>query len=509
MNSRPAAGIGMLVVLATAWATAMQRPAIRPRIDAYVAAHQRAIVSELVNLLAIPNVGSDTDNIQRNAAQLQGMLRKRGFSTEILETDGNPLVWGELKVPGAKRTLLIWAHYDGAPVDLRGWKQASPFTPILRSGRLEEGAKDVDLKAAKFEPNWRLYARSAAHDKAPIVALLSALDALKATGVSPTSNLRVVLDGEEESGSPSLATAIPRHREKFAADLMLVLDGPVHQSGRPTIAFGIRGVLAVELTVYGPKVGVPSGHYGNWVANPGIRLARLLASMKDDDGRVLVKGFYDGIAPLGPAERAMLDAVPDDPAGLMKLFGIAAPERPDLTLQEALQLPSLNIRGLSSAFVGSEARAIIPDRAVATIDVRLVTETPRRDMAEKIRAHILAQGFHIVESEPDDQTRARYPRIVKLVLRGASGNDAYRISPLAPESTLVAEAVGEMLGERPVLIRTMGASFPIVPFIQVMGFPAITLPTVNFDDNEHAENENLRLGHFFTGIVTIAAVLTM
>lgn len=509
MRSRPRACIGLWVLLGTSWAAGLQRSDIRATIDAYISTHQRAIVSELIDLVSIPNVGSDTENIRRNVVQLRETLRRRGFSADILETDGNPLVWGEMKVPGAKRTVLIWAHYDGQPVDPHGWKQANPFTPILRNGRLEDGAKEVPgLKTLKtFEPDWRLYARSVADDKAPIIALCAALDALKAAAVSPTSNLRVVLDGEEESGSPSLATAIPRYRDKFAADLMFILDGPVHQSGRPTIVFGIRGALGLELTVYGPKVGVPSGHYGNWVPNPGMRLARLLASMKDDDGRVLVKGFYDGIAPLAPEERAMLDAVPDDPASLKKLFGIAAPERPDLSLQEALQLPALNIRGLSSAFVGSEARTIIPDRAVATIDIRLVKETLRSDMAEKIRAHIRAQGYHIVESEPDDETRARYPRIVKFVLR--VGNDGYRTSPLAPESKLVTEAVAEMFGERPVLIRTMGATVPIVPFIQVMGFPAITLPTVNFDDNEHAENENLRLGLFFRGIVTIAAVLRM
>ena len=508
MRSQPRACI-VFVLLGTAWAAAMQRSDIRPKIEAYVGAHQRAIVSELVELLSLPNHSSDTDNIQRNAMYLRQMLRRHGLSSEILETDGNPLVWGEMKVTDAKRTVLIWSHYDGQPVDPRAWKQASPFTPILRDGRMEDGAKEVSgLKTlTKFEPDWRLYARSASDDKAPIVALCATLDALKAAGLSPTSNVRVVLDGEGDSGSPSLATAIPRYRDKFAADLMFIFDGPVHASGKPTIVFGIRGALGFELTTYGPKFGVASGHYGNWVPNPGIRLARLLASMKDDDGRVLVKGFYDGIVPLAPEEQAMLEAVPDDPAGLKKLFGIAGPERSDLSLQQALQLPALNIRGLSSAYVGPEARTIIPDRAVATIDVRVVKETPLSDMAQKIRAHIQAQGFHVVESEPDDETRARYPRIVKFVLR--AGIDSYRTSPLAPESKLVTEAVAEMFGERPVLIRTMGATVPIAPFIQVMGFPAITLPTVNFDNNEHGDNENLRLGHFFRSIVTIAAVLSM
>lgn len=495
-------------MLATSLSGALPAQDLRAELERHVASRQRAIVSELVELLTIPNTAADTENIRRNAVLLREMLRRRSFTAEILETGSNPLVWGELKVPGAQRTLLIWAHYSGGAVDPKAWKQASPFVPVLRAGRLEDGAKTIPgfRTLDKFDPNWRLYARSASDDKAPIVALLAALDGLKAGGRAPSSNIRVVLDGE--AGSPSLAAALPRYRDKLTADVMVLLEGPAHPSGRATIAFGARGFLALELTVYGPKVGVNSGNYGNWVPNPALRLARLLSSMKDEEGRVLVKGFYDGIGPLPPEEQAMLNAVPDDPAGLMKLFGIAAPERSDLSLQEALQLPTLNVRGLTSALVGTDAATIIPDRAVAFIDVRLVKETPAKAVAEKLLAHIRAQGFHIVESEPDDQTRSRYPRIVKAVLRGGVA-EGWRTSPLAPESRLVIEGVTRMLGEHPILLRTMGQRINIAQFIEVMGFPAITVPTVNFDDNQTVDNENLRLGHLFTGIITIAAVLTM
>ncbi len=507
MTARRSLGVGLSLLFAATWVGTVRTQGPRPALEGYIASHQRAIVSELVELLSIPNVTSDTENIRRNATLLREMLRRRGLSTEILETESNPLVWGELKVPGARRTLLIWAHYSGQPVDLKGWKQANPFVPVLRAGRLEDGAKDIPgfKNLDRFDPNSRLYARSAADDKGPIVGLVAALDAMKAAGLTPSSNVRVVLDGE--AGSPSLAAAIPRYRDKLTADMMLLLEGPVHQSGRPTIAFGARGFLDMDLTVYGPKVGVNSGNFGNWVPNPALGLAHLLASMKDDAGRVLVKGFYDGIAPLPPEEQAMLDAVPDDPASLMKLFVIAAPERSDLSLQQALQLPALNIRGLSSAAVGPDARTIIPDRAVAFIDVRLVKETPADDITEKLLAHIRAQGFHVVQSEPDDAIRSRYPRIVKVTFRTAA--EGFRTSPLSPESRLVTEAVARMLGERPIQIRTMGQRINIAQFIGVMGMPAITLPTVNFDNNQTAENENLRLGHLFTGILTIAAVLTM
>jgi acetylornithine deacetylase/succinyl-diaminopimelate desuccinylase-like protein len=238
-----------------------------------------------------------------------------------------------------------------------------------------------------------------------------------------------------------------------------------------------------------------------------MRLAQLLATMKDADGKVLVAGFYDGIAPLSAAEESMLGAVPDDPAGLMKLFAIAEPERKGLSLQHAVQLPTLNVRGLSSADVGAGARTVIPDRAIASIDVRLVKETPARAMAEKLRAHIRAQGYHVVDSEPDDATRARYPRLARVT--GSDGTNGYRTDPGSAESGAVIAAVTSVFDQPPVLIRTMGGTLPIAQITDVMGFPAIVVPTVNFDNNQHSDNENIRLGHFFASIRTIAALLRM
>ncbi|MGH9162106.1 MAG: M20/M25/M40 family metallo-hydrolase, partial [Vicinamibacteraceae bacterium] len=341
---------------------------LQDRIERYVAANQKAIVGELVQLLSIPNVAADEDDIRRNATLLRTMLERRGFAAELLETDGNPLVYGEMRVPGATRTLLLYAHYDGQPVNPPGWKQPTPFTPILRDGRLEDGGREIpnlDTRSA-FEPDWRLYARSASDDKSPIVALCAALDGLKASNLAPTSNVRVILDGEEEAGSPSLVPAIARYRDKLGADVMLILDGPVHPSGRPTLVFGARGIVTLDLTVYGPKVALHSGHYGNWAPNPAMRLAQLLATFKDDNGRVLVEGFYDGIPPLTAEQHAMLDVVPDDEKARMRLFGIAAPEDPQRSLQEGLQIPTFNVRGFSSGFVGAGARTIVPDSATAS-----------------------------------------------------------------------------------------------------------------------------------------------
>ncbi|HEX2340857.1 MAG TPA: M20/M25/M40 family metallo-hydrolase [Vicinamibacterales bacterium] len=483
---------------------------LRSAVQKHVSDHQRAIVGELVDLLAIPNVAADRQNIRRNADRLRGMLAKRGFAAEILETDGNPLVYGDLKVPGASRTLLLYSHYDGQPVDPKGWRQASPFTPVLRDGRLDAGAKELGSFEAQthFQPDWRIYGRSASDDKSPIVALCAALDALKAVGNAPTANLRVILDGEEEAGSTSLVPAIARYRDKLAADLMVIFDGPVHSSGRPTVALGARGILTMDLTVFGPRSGVHSGNYGNWIPNPAWRLVHLLATMKDSEGRVLIDGFYDGIAPLTPEEQKIVRDVPDDSDRMLRTFGVARPETPGRTLQDAFQAPTFNIRGLVSAHVGAGARTIIPDRATAAIDVRLVKETPAAAMLEKIRAHIKRQDYVLVDDDPDAEVRAKHSKIARLTERG-DGTNAFRTSPGDPQVRALVASLTRMYGEAPVQIRTLGGTVPIAPFIDALDFPAVLVPIVNFDNNQHEENENLRLGTFFEGIVTIAAVLTM
>jgi acetylornithine deacetylase/succinyl-diaminopimelate desuccinylase-like protein len=485
-----------------------QSPDVRSRVRGWVAAHRPQIVRELASLLAIPNVAADRPHIRKNAEHLRGLLARRGMRAELLETAGNPLVYGELPVRGASRTLLFYAHYDGQPVDPPAWRQPDPFVPVLRTGRLDRGGQVVDdlPGRTRFEDDWRLYARSASDDKAPIVALLSALDALSASALSPSVNIRVILDGEEEASSPNLVPAIARYRDRLRADLMVILDGPAHSSGRPTIVYGARGILTFDLTVFGPRAGVHSGNYGNWIPNPAQRLAALLASMKTDDGRVAVAGFYDGVHPVDDEERARLGTLPDDSAEMLKAFGVASPEPAFSNLQDALASPTLNVRGLTSAHVGAGARTIIPDRATAAIDVRLVKETSASSLIEKIRAHILARGYHLVDADPDDQTRAAHSRIARLAVV-STPIAAFRTSPLDPETRRAAESLHRFFDEPPMQIRSLGGTVPIAPFIEALGFPAVLVPTVNFDNNQHEENENVRLGHLFQAVEVVAALI--
>jgi acetylornithine deacetylase/succinyl-diaminopimelate desuccinylase-like protein len=485
----------------------------RPTVERYVTEHQQEILSEFVSLLSIPNVASDKPNIRKNADLLREMLTRRGFAAEILETDVNPLVYGELRVPGASRTILWYAHYDGQPFDAKLWKQESAFKPILRDGRMEDGAKEIPNFASlkTYPPGARIYARSASDDKAPIIALLAAIDALRASGQQPKSNVRLILDGEEEASSHGLLSSLAKYKDKYRADMMLVLDGPLHSSGRPTLAFGARGIATLELTVFGPKFALHSGHYGNWVPNPAMDLIRLLSTMKDDNGRVLVEGFYDDVPPLSPEERRTLASVPDDPKELMQLFGISRTDRVGTSLQEALQYPSLNVRGLRSAYIGAEARTVIPESATASIDIRLVKETDPDRMIRRVRDHIRKQGFQIVDKEPDDAARAKYPRIV-MINSGSggatfSGTKAYRTEMNHPASLEITNVLQRTWNQAPVRIRTMGGTVPMAAFAEALGFPIISIPVVNFDNNQHSENENLRLENLWKAIVTFSAVL--
>ncbi len=477
--------------------------------EIHARAKQGALVRELVEALSIPAVASDKAGARRKAEHLRLRFEARGFRTEILETQGNPLVWAGMDVSGATRTLLLYAHYDGQPVDPSGWKQESPFKPILRDGKLEDGAAVIPGLGTleNYRDDWRIYSRSASDDTGPIIAILAAIDALNAAKSRPTWNLKVILDGEEEAGSPSLVPAIARYRDQLKADLMLILDGPIHPTLRPTLVFGARGIITAEVTVFGPKMGLHSGHYGNWVPNPGMRLAQLLASMKGEDGRVEVAGYYDGIT-LTDEDRQALASVPDDEAALMRLFSIGSVDKVGASLQEALQYPSLNVRGLASSYVGAEARTIIPDSATAAIDLRLVKETKGPDIEAKLLKHIESQGFFVVQDRaPTDAERTSHPKTARVDFRGET--NAYRTDPEDPAAASLTKAMKEAFGIDPVRIRTSGGTVPIAPFIDALGFPAVSVPTVNFDNNQHGENENLRLGHFFRSVGIIAAAMRM
>ena len=477
-------------------------------VTAYVDAHRREITAELIAFLSLPNVASDTENIRRNAERLREMMEARGIETRLLETDGPPMVFGELDVPGAERTILFYCHYDGQPADPSRWIGHAPWEPVLRAGTLESSSETFPLPVAgtPIEDDWRVYARSASDDKAPIIALLTALDALRAAGLEPTSNLKFLFEGDEEAGSPNLDRLVRENADLLAADIAVVADGPRHSSGRPTAVFGVRGIVSTEVTVYGPVVPLHSGHYANWAPNPAEALIELLATAQAEDGSVTIAGWYSDVLPLGPADSAALAALPDEEKERRRL-GIARPEGGGRTRWEMVTLPSFNVRGLQSAWVGEQARTIVPDRAIASLDFRLVRDIQPRDQVERFIGHLVEQGYFVVYEEPDLVTRLAHPKLAKVA--STRGYPAVRTPLDEPMAQSVVSAVRSGTAGEPIVIPTHGGSVPGYVFPDYLGATFVLLPIVNPDNNQHSPNENLRLGHLFDGIPIYAAVMRM
>jgi len=449
--------------------------------------HERPILAEFIDLLAIPNLASDDANIRKNAAVIVTLLEKRGVKAGLMEVTGAPpVVFGEIDTPGATRTLVFYAHYDGQPLDPKEWA-TPPWQPVLRDERI--------------------YARSASDDKAPILAIVTALDALKAEHIALHSNIKLVFEGEEEAGSPHLASILEKYKDQLGSDVWLICDGPVHQSRRQQIVFGARGVTTLDITLYGPGHELHSGHYGNWAPNPAMALARLLASMKDDDGRVLIDHFYDGIQPLSEIERRAVAEAPDVDRDLMRELSLGRTEGGGKKLVELLNFPSLNIRGMSSSRTGAQASNVIPSTATASIDIRLVKGIDHEAAEQRVIDHIRKQGYFIVETEPDAETRMSHPRVARVTVE-RGGYNASRTSMDLPISQLVLKTAEAARG--PVVkLPTMGGSVPLYMIDQILHVPTITVPIANHDNNQHSFNENIRLQNLWDGIELMAALLAM
>jgi acetylornithine deacetylase/succinyl-diaminopimelate desuccinylase-like protein len=471
--------------------------------------HERAIVEEFMTLLAIPNVSRDTANIQRNAEAIRDAMIKRGVEARLISLPGaNPVVFGEVRTPGATRTIGFYAHYDGQPLDPKEWA-TPPFTPTLRNKAIDAGGAVIALPAAgtAFDPESRIYARGAADDKAPIIAQLTALDAIRAAGLAHKSNIKFMFEGEEEAGSPNLMPILQANRALFAADIWLMCDAPVHQSRKQALYFGSRDGIRLDLTVYGPKNELHSGHYGNWAPNPALLLARLLVSMKGDSGRVLVDGFYDDAAPLNAAERRAIAEAPNIDRELMRELWLGSTEGDGLSLTELITLPSLNIRGMASSRIGAEASNVIPATATASIDVRLVKGMDPQRTGDRVLAHIRRQGFFIVDKPATPDVRLAHPRVI-WVDRGRNGLGAVRTPMDLPIAQDVIRVVEQVRGPT-VKLPNMGGNLPLADVERPLGTRTIIVPIGNHDNNQHSFDENLRLQNLWDGIELMAALLTM
>ena len=495
---------------ALATATAQPQAAVerlKARIRSHRQQHEREILRELRDLVVIPNVARDAEDIARNADALQRLLRQRGFVTQLLDVAGAPpVVFGSLTVPGATRTIVFYAHYDGQPVTPADWKTAA-WSPVLRRGTLEAGAPDVswDALPASIPGEYRLYGRSTSDDKGPIVAFLAAIDALKAAGQPPSVNVKMFLEGEEEAGSPNLERLLRAHAGTLRADAWIFGDGPVHQSRKPLVSFGVRGTVDLEITTYGPIRAVHSGHYGNWVPNPAVALAHLIATMRDTEGRILIDGFAEAVRPLSPLEQAALEAEPSVDEAIARALALGRHEGVRDRLLQAITIPALNVRGLRSADVGDRAANAVPTQAQASIDFRLVPDVTPDLVRALVEAHIRKEGYHIVTDAPDEETRRAHPRVIRL--EWGPGYPGYRAPMDLPVSRAVVSLVAQASGVAPVRMPNMGGSLPLYLFADILKAPIVTVPVVNHDNNQHAANENLRVQNLWDAIEVYAILL--
>ena len=502
-------GILAAVVLWPAAAAAQVDPIAVVR--EYRERHSPRIVRDFAELLAIPNVASDGVNIRRNASRLVALLTAHGARAELLtlsDTSAPPIVYGRIDVPGATRTIGIYVHYDGQPADPADWLH-DPWQPTLYTRAAAVGGKPrpLPLDGEAIDPEYRIYARSAGDDKAPLGALFPVLRAFREANIQPESNIVFFFEGEEEAGSPHLGRYLERYRVHLEdVDVWLLFDGPIHQSGRPQLVFGVRGVTSLEVTVYGATRELHSGHYGNWAPVPGRLLAELLASMYQPDGSVAVAGFYDDVEPLDDVSRAALAALPNFDDALRRELGLAASEG-DGRIDERLLQPSLTIHGLASAQVGADARNVIPARATASLGIRLVKGNSVTRMQELIETHIRRQGFHVVRDEPDHATRLAYGKIARVTRGG--GYPAARTRMDEPGARNVIAAARRVTGDELLLVPGLGGSLPLYLFTDVLAKPTIIVPVANHDNNQHAANENLRIANLWYAMELYAALLTM
>ncbi len=441
------------------------------RVLDYVEAHRQAFIDRLLAYVARPSISAHGVGIEETAGFLLGYLQELGMETQLLVSDGWPFVYGcGRQHPGAP-TVLLYGHYDVQPPDpLEAWV-SPPFEPEIRDGRI--------------------WGRGVGDNKGQHLAQLLAIESwLAVTGGLPC-NVIVLLEGEEEIGSPHIGDCVRAHRDLLAdADLVITADGPVHESGRPCIKFGPRGIASFELRVRHAERDFHSGNWGGVAPNPIWTLVHLLATMKNSRGEITIDGFYDNVAPLGEPERAALDALPVDTAAVMAGAGLARLDEPQGRpfFDRLAAWPTFTINGFHSGYGGPGTKTVLPREATVKCDMRLVENQGVEEILDKVEAHV----------------RGNAPE-VEVIRQGGMEPSS---TPLdSPYTRPLQKAFRAAQGEEPLLIPAMGGSLPDYAWTKILGVPSFTTPYANHDEANHAPNENLEVERFIAGIRTGAAVL--
>lgn len=463
-------------------------------------------ITNLRHFLRLPNDGNFPEQIESNKHWCDSVFTKLNFKTQTLKTDGVPLLFAEKVFDENAKSILFYLQIDGQPVDSAAWSQPNPFEPVLKELQNDKwNIISFNSLENRLDENWRIFSRSASDSKGPALSLITALQILQSEKITPKYNVKVIMDFQEELGSPDLPKAVSQNKKLLNAEMLFIMDGTRHLSNLPTLTYGARGIATATLKIFGPSYGLHSGQYGNYAPNPVFEASRLITSLKDENGKVLVKGFYDGVN-LTLQDKILLKKIPENSDSLNLRLGISAPERVADTYQEALQYPSLNIRGLKAGWTGKEVRTIIPEEVLIEIDMRLVPETPGERQINLLKGHMIAQGFHLVDSVPTKMERATFKKLASLSFR--IGSKPFRTDMDTPIGLFLNRAMNRVFGDKVVNMRTTGGSQPMAPFIQTLGVPAVSIRIPNPDNNIHGPDENLRLGNYKEGILSTLAILT-
>lgn len=485
----------LILVFSTAFSASGQQkpaPAAGGPVDQYVLAHWKDVLNEFTQFLAIPNVASDAENIRKNADALVAMMQKRGIKTQLLPVDnGPPAVFGEMPAKPGLRTVIFYAHYDGQPVQKKDWKQ-DPWEPTL-----------VLSSPNKPDPfSARLYARSASDDKAAIIGLLTALDVVQATKQEPSVNLKFFFEGEEEAGSPHLEKILAKYADRLQSDLWVICDGPTYQDGQPLLVFGSRGVVTVAITAFGPSRALHSGHYGNWAPNPIVELAHIVSKMRNTEGEITIPHFYEPVRPLTESEKAALRNLPNLDEQLKDEFGLGRSEGHG-SVPEQIMKPALNLDRIEGGGTGANPANAIPVSATAYIDFRMVPDQTPEIVREQLESYLRQMGYFIVHQVPAPSELVQHTHVLQVTW--GPGYPPQRTPIDAPVSQAFIQSEKAATGKL-LVIPTLGGSTPAFIFEQQFKKPVITLPIANYDNNQHAANENIRVDFLLDGIRIYAAI---
>ncbi len=468
-------------------------------------------LDEFIEFLSYPNDANYESDIYKLMDWTENKFKSLDFKINRLDTETIPLMLASKHISDDYKTVLIYMHLDGQPVDLSKWNQENPFIPVYK---LKEDGKFVDYDSNKIanidyetleEKDIRIFARASSDAKGPVMMLIQAMKFMNSKNIDNKFNLKLIMDFEEEKGSPSLPDAVKKHSTILKSDALLIFDGPQHESDLPTLNFGNRGISSITLKTYGPVVPQHSGHFGNYAPNPVFRMSNILSSMKDENGIVKIKGYYDGIT-ISDQVKKYLDNVPDDEKNMLNKMQFKKPESVGNSYQEAIQFPSLNVRGIRAGWVEDEVRTIVPSECIAEIDVRLVIESDGYRLHDLIKKHIEDLGYVVLDHEPSKEERMKYEKIVKF--NSTVSYPAFRTDIDSDLGNWLSETLTRTFGVEPVLRRTSGGSVPISPFVNVLNIPAVGVPTVNKDNNQHSPNENIKLINYIKGIESFVGILS-